>query len=161
MKKAVPLNSNAIQMKKIRITKNILTTRVIIYQLIGYGILLFLIAGDEVFDFPHTVFGFQATPTNWVEALIESSYIIVLCLFSIYLSLRLLKEIKFLEGYLPICSFCKKIRDGKDWRSIEGYVSEHSEALFSHGLCPECAEKHYGEFIHRDKDTSSSEKPDD
>ena len=161
MKKAGPRNSNAIYMKERRITKNILTTRVIIYQLIGYGILLFLIAGDEVFDFPHTVFGFQSTPINWVEVLIEGSYIIVLCLFSVYLSLRLLKEIKFLEGYLPICSYCKKIRDGKDWKSIEGYISEHSEALFSHGLCPEFAEKYYGEFIHRDKNKSPNKNPDD
>ena len=161
MKKSGPLNPNAIHMKEHRITKNILATRVIIYQLIGYGILLFLIVGDEVFDFPHTVFGFPSTPINWVEALIEGSYIIVLCLFSIHLSLRLLKEIKFLEGYLPICSYCKKIRDGEEWRSIEGYVSDHSEALFTHGLCPECTEKYYGEFIHRDKNKSPNTNRDD
>jgi hypothetical protein len=135
-------------MKKITITKNFITARAILYQLIGYGLLLFLIVGDEVFDFPHTVFGYPATPINWAEAMIESSYIIVLCLFSVYLTRRFLKEIKFLEGFLPICSHCKKIRDGKDWKSIEGYISDHSEALFSHGICPECAEKYYGEILH-------------
>lgn len=120
---------------------------------------MFLIVGDEVFDFPHTVFGFQTTPINWTEALIEGIYIIVLCVFSILLSSQFLKQINFLEGLLPICSYCKKIRDGKDWKSIEGYISEHSEALFSHGLCPECAEKYYAEFIHHDETQPSDKKP--
>lgn len=54
-----------------------------------------------------------------------------------------LDEIKTLSGLLPICSHCKKIRDGKEWTRIESYVSSHSEAEFSHGICPECAKKHY------------------
>lgn len=50
-----------------------------------------------------------------------------------------LHEIKTLRGLLPICSYCKKIRDDKGyWNQIEGYVTEHSEALFSHGICPAC-----------------------
>jgi tetrahydromethanopterin S-methyltransferase subunit D len=53
-------------------------------------------------------------------------------------------RVRVLEGILPICSFCKKIRraDG-DWEQIEAYVSQHSEAHFSHGLCEVCLEKHY------------------
>ena len=57
-----------------------------------------------------------------------------------------LGKIKTLSGLLPICSHCKKIRDDKGyWRSIERYVSEHSEADFSHGICPECAKLLYPE----------------
>ncbi len=133
------------------ITKKLITFRAIGYQLLGYGILVFLIVGDEVFDFPYNIFGFPATPINWAEALIEGLYIIALGIFSIYLSLRLLKQIKFLEGFLPICSYCKKIRKENKWEPLEKYMSDHSEALFSHGLCPECAEKYYSESIHRDK----------
>ena len=129
------------------------------YQIIGYGILLFLIIGDEVFDFPHTVFGFPATPINWAEALIEGSYIIALGASSIYLSLRLLRQIKFLEGFLPICTSCKKIRKDEEWVSIEQYMSDHSEAFFSHGLCPECAAKYYAEYIHDDKTRSPDTGP--
>ncbi len=57
-----------------------------------------------------------------------------------------LDEIKTLSGLLPICSHCKKIRDGKVWASIESYVSSHSEAQFSHGICPECAKKYYSDI---------------
>ena len=141
-------------MKQKPLTKKSITARAISYQLIAYGILLFLIVGDEVFDIPHIIFGFPATPINWVESLIEGIYVVSLCAFTVYLLVRLLKQIKFLEGFLPICSHCKKIRKGEEWTQLEHYMSEHSEALFSHSLCPECLQKHYGEFIRPDKSGS-------
>jgi len=58
-----------------------------------------------------------------------------------------LEKVKTLGGLLPICSSCKKIRDDKGyWTQLEVYFSEHSEAEFTHGLCPECAEKMLKEF---------------
>ena len=55
-----------------------------------------------------------------------------------------LAKIKSLSGLLPICAACKRIRDDKGyWEQIERYVEAHSEAEFSHGLCPECARKLY------------------
>ena len=53
-----------------------------------------------------------------------------------------LKQVKQLTGLLPICMYCKKIRnDGDYWQQVETYLSEHTEAEFSHGICPECYEK--------------------
>jgi hypothetical protein len=58
-----------------------------------------------------------------------------------------LAEVRTLGGMLPICSSCKKIRDDKGyWSQIESYVSEHSSAEFSHGICPECEKKTYEEL---------------
>jgi len=58
-----------------------------------------------------------------------------------------IKEIKTLRGIIPICSHCKKIRDDKGyWSQIESYISEHSEAEFSHGICKDCAEEYYPEM---------------
>lgn len=57
-------------------------------------------------------------------------------------------KVKVLSGFLPICASCKKIRDDKGyWTQIETYIRNHSEAEFSHGICPECAEKLYGKFM--------------
>ena len=51
-----------------------------------------------------------------------------------------LARIRTLEGIIPICMYCKKIRDDKDvWNQLEQYISDHSEARFSHGICPHCA----------------------
>lgn len=57
-------------------------------------------------------------------------------------------KVKMLSGMLPICSSCKKIRDDQGyWKQVEEYIREHSEAEFSHGLCPDCLKKLYPEFI--------------
>lgn len=57
-----------------------------------------------------------------------------------------LAKVKTLSGMLPICAGCKKIRDDKGyWNQLEYYISEHSEVLFTHGLCPDCLEKAYAE----------------
>ncbi len=63
-----------------------------------------------------------------------------------------LAEVKTLSGLLPICSNCKKIRDDKGyWNQLEGYISDHSEALFSHSICPDCAEKLYKDIFRTKK----------
>ncbi|MBK7293990.1 MAG: hypothetical protein IPI84_09520 [Holophagaceae bacterium] len=55
---------------------------------------------------------------------------------------RLLAEVKTLGGMLPICSHCKKIRDDKGyWNQLEAYLNEHTEAEFTHGICPDCAKE--------------------
>ncbi len=53
-----------------------------------------------------------------------------------------LARVKILEGIIPICMYCKKIRDDKNsWQQLESYITEHSDALFSHGICPHCSEE--------------------
>jgi hypothetical protein len=57
---------------------------------------------------------------------------------------KALKQIKTLHGLLPMCASCKKIRDdGGYWKQIEAYLCEHSDARFSHGICPDCAKELY------------------
>ena len=58
-----------------------------------------------------------------------------------------LSKIKTLSGLLPICASCKKIRDDEGyWSQIEAYVSRHTEAEFSHSICPDCAKRLYPDF---------------
>jgi len=69
-----------------------------------------------------------------------------------------LAEIKTLSGLLPICASCKKIRDDKGyWAQIETYIQKHSDAKFSHGICPDCFERLYPELVdeHLHVDTES------
>ena len=58
---------------------------------------------------------------------------------------KALSEVKQLRGILPICASCKRIRgDGGKWEAVESYVREHTNAEFSHGLCPDCAQRDWG-----------------
>ncbi|GAU09106.1 PAS domain S-box protein [Desulfoplanes formicivorans] len=60
---------------------------------------------------------------------------------------KALTEIRQLQGIIPICASCKQIRDDKGaWKQLEAYISEHSEAEFSHGICPDCATRLYPEL---------------
>ncbi len=80
--------------------------------------------------------------------------IIIGMLFLIYKAQRLEidlpkanEEIKILSGFLPICSNCKKIRnDEGDWEDPEHYIQKHSEADFTHGICPDCMEILYNDI---------------
>ncbi len=57
---------------------------------------------------------------------------------------KALQKIKILRGMLPICGSCKRIRDDKGyWKQLETYVSEHSEAVFTTGICPDCERRMY------------------
>jgi CheY-like chemotaxis protein len=58
-----------------------------------------------------------------------------------------LSKVKTLSGLLPICSGCSKIRDDKGyWSQVEGYIQEHTDAQFTHGLCPDCVRKYFPEM---------------
>jgi len=64
-----------------------------------------------------------------------------------------LSQVKQLSGFLPICANCKKIRDDRGyWKQIEAYIRDHSEANFSHGICPDCAKELYPDITISDDD---------
>jgi hypothetical protein len=80
------------------------------------------------------------------------SFVVVLIAFLTHAIARqtrgLREEVRQLEGILPICGFCKAIRDEHgEWQRLENYVSSRTEASFTHGLCPACTERHYGQFL--------------
>jgi hypothetical protein len=92
----------------------------------------------------------DSQPGLAVSAINAVVRVVVLCILAFLAArnARLSREIKVLHGRLPICMWCKSIRkpDGI-WQKLEKYIAENSEADFTHGLCPDCLEKHYGEWL--------------
>jgi len=88
-------------------------------------------------------------------AIINSSITIIVLIFYSYLIRKvisqkkeLIKKVTVLEGILPICASCKKIRNEKgEYEQIEKYITEHSQASFTHGLCSDCAKKLYADYF--------------
>jgi hypothetical protein len=89
-------------------------------------------------------------PSPWPARLIDAAVdtaILVGFVFLVARSIRQEHQIHLLEGMLPICSFCKRIRDeGGQWHRLEAFIGERSGARFSHTFCEECGRKHYGEL---------------
>ncbi len=74
---------------------------------------------------------------------------------------KALREIKTLKGFLPICASCKKIRDDQGyWNQLEAYISKHSDAILTHGVCPQCAESYRAEIetLRQEKNGMSVDK---
>ena len=103
---------------------------------------------NEIFDLPHLFFGDK--PTSFEqrigEVIIELTILTIIMIIEVILIKNLYQRIRILEGFLPICANCKKIRHEGSWDQIEKYISDHSLAQFSHSICPDCKKKLYPEF---------------
>ncbi len=125
-------------------------TRVIHEHIIDDKIVFEEIMASPIFDDQGEV-DFIVEELNDITELVQSKEI----------SNHLKKDIKTLQGLLPICSKCKNIRDEKGyWNQIESYISSHSYAQFSHSLCQKCREKLYGEEEWYIKDVKKGENKD-
>ncbi|RJP92466.1 MAG: hypothetical protein C4518_07390 [Desulfobacteraceae bacterium] len=125
-------------------TKEEFTKKIIKFECWGFLIIIVILWLDEILDIPAVVFGGQATPINYTESLFETVLVVGLATLVMIMTRQLLERIQYLEGILPVCMFCKKIRKEDQWVPIENYIRDHSAAEFSHSLCPDCREEHYG-----------------
>ncbi len=136
--------------------RNLVAKRVIVKQIVGFGFIVAYIWFNEVYDFASLIFGEEPTPVNWKESLTESVCIAFLGFHIVKYTKKMFRRMKYIEGILPVCAHCKKIRDEKgQWHEIESYISGQSEVEFSHGLCPACVKELYPEHypqLHKEEE---------
>jgi hypothetical protein len=112
---------------------------------------------NEVIDMPHYIL--SDPPTSSLHRIGEMSIEIFFALLVFGLEIlfiqKLRREIRILEGLLPICANCKKVRDLDQWQSIEKYISAHSLANFTHSICPDCFQQLYPEYSSKYQTESS------
>ena len=126
------------------IQRSTISKKIIAYEIIAFTAIIILIWMDEIIDIPSLLLGSKPTPINWRESLFESIGILAIGITIVNFTYKVFQRMKHLEGILPVCASCKKIRDDQgNWQQIESYIREKSEADFSHGICPECAAKLY------------------
>jgi hypothetical protein len=130
--------------------------KLIISQLIVVILFLCLTIGNEILDLPHFIFGDKPTSfgQRTGEIIIEVVIFVTVMIIEGLLFKKLYSRIRILEGLLPICASCKKVRYEEQWEQLEKYIAEHSLAKFSHSICPDCARKLYPD-IYLDKDQAS------
>jgi len=128
-----------------------------IYKKYVLGVLLLVMIFMQTFrrliSFYRAISGGHIKTDIYAE--IAALVVSIILVLGVKYTLKLIKEltealdnIKILKGLLPICASCKKIRDEKGgWVQMEKYITQHSEAVFSHGVCDECAKILYPSFI--------------
>jgi hypothetical protein len=123
--------------------------KILIVFLLMLTVFVLLTITNEIFDLPHYLFGDESTSfTQRKGEVIFELVLYFVVVFSSYYYFRrkIEREIKILEGFIPICASCKKIRQDLDWKTLEEYISANSLAKFSHSICPDCVKLLYPEY---------------
>jgi hypothetical protein len=117
--------------------------KILVYEGLGFCILVFLIWIDEILDIPYLIFKAQKTPVNFTESITESTIVIILAVIAILVTRNMLRRIKYLEGFMRMCSMCNKVYDKHraQWVELKDYLNKNYELEFTHGFCPECMKK--------------------
>lgn len=106
-----------------------------LYESAGFFLILIFIWIDELADLEHRGIARAAG-----EGLLESAIVIVLAVVVTTSTLRAARRIAYLEAFLVMCSWCRRIRVDDRWMSFEGYMQKYGTET-SHGMCPDCDEK--------------------
>ena len=128
-------------------TKRGFTTRILVFEGVGFALVLGLLWLNEGLDLPRTLLGAPPTPINWRESVFESIAVLLLAAGTLTWTYRALTRIRYLEGLVLICMDCRRVYAQGRWIPLEVYVIDHSEAVLSHSVCPDCKEKHYAKVL--------------
>ena len=118
------------------------TRRILWYQAAGFLTIIALSWLDELLSLPSVLFGGMAH-SNWRESAMETVVIMLVWIPSFVLTRRLLARLFYLENFLRICAWCRKIGHQDQWLPIEEYFSRGFAIETSHSICPECAREHF------------------
>jgi hypothetical protein len=109
-------------------------------QLAGFGFVFALIWLDELVDLPHILFGDPPTPVRLTEIAVESVGVLILAGVARLITSRILRRLAYLERFVVLCAWCRRVRLDDKWVTFEAFLGEHS-AETSHGMCPKCEQK--------------------
>jgi hypothetical protein len=116
--------------------------RILWYQASGFLLIIALSWLDELWSLPSRLFG-GVEHSNWHESALETTIILAVWLPIFVLTKRLLARLFYLEHFLRICAWCRKIGHDDQWLPIEEYFSSGFQVETSHSICPECAREHF------------------
>jgi hypothetical protein len=109
-------------------------------EAIGFSAIIALSWADELIGLPGVIWGGPAS-SNWREAALET-FVTLLVWLSVHIVTRkLMTRLRYLEEFLIVCAWCRKIGHKNEWIPIEEYFARHLDTKTSHGICPECARK--------------------
>lgn len=121
----------------VRYTPRILTV-------VSFSVIIAFSWANELFDLPNLLLSAPMTPVNWKESLTETFFLAVTGILFYRFAVLYEKNLeKHLRGLHTICSCCHSVKDDDSWTSLEAWIAKKSEAVLSHGLCPDCLQKRH------------------
>ncbi len=113
-------------------------------EAIGFALMIVLAWAGEVSGLPHRLFG-EPPEFLWTRVLARTGVILVIWVWVHFTTRRLLRRLHELEGFLLVCSWCRRVGDEQHWVTMEEYFGSRLSTETSHGICPDCAEKQLAE----------------
>ena len=107
---------------------------------IGFSVMIVMSWLTEILHIPHLVFGDPFTP-NWHRAEIRTVVILLIWAWVHWITRRLLKRLHYLEEFLRICGWCRRVCDDDKWLTMEEYFNSKFATRTTHGMCPDCLAK--------------------
>jgi hypothetical protein len=115
--------------------------KALLWHSLAFLIIIVLTWSDALFDLAHKVFGRQHQDTDWNRTLITTAVIFLLWIFSAYKVYMVVSRLSYLESFLHVCAWCRKIEHDQSWLSLEEHFSRKTGRRASHGICPECSKR--------------------
>src|SRR4051812_22858998 len=115
----------------------------------GFSFLLLILFMwfDDEYLIPKIISENVPLSAKTIAGLLDSIWVLCLFIFALTIQIKNLRQIKVLEGILPVCAHCKKIRDEhQEWNQIEEYIHKRTHVDFTHTICPDCGLKLYGDL---------------
>jgi len=107
----------------------------------GFLIVVVLTWSEALFNLAHVLLGFEDRALDLNRTVMITVVILLLWIFSAYKVYRVVSRLSYLESFLHVCAWCRKIEHNDQWLSLEAHFKEKTGRAASHGICPECSKK--------------------
>lgn len=115
-------------------------SRIVLVHILSFVALAILVWVDEALDLPHHLLGAARSDQRIEEALLECTAIVLVGTFVVAWVATTVRRVAYLENFIVLCAWCRRIRLDDEWLPLEHYLARH-EATMSHGMCPACSAK--------------------
>ena len=119
--------------------RRIVLRRILLLEAIAFLAIVAIIWLDEVLDLPHLLFRAPPTPLRLGEGFLESILTLAVGIGVVLVTGRAFRRIEYLESLIVMCAWCRRVRDGGDWVTVELFLERQHHAQTSHGICDACA----------------------
>jgi hypothetical protein len=113
--------------------------RILILESAAFLVIVVIIWLDELLDLPHLLFRAPPTPLRVGEGLLESILTLMVGLGVVSVTWRAFRRIEYLESLIVMCAWCRRVREGGDWLTVEMFLERQHHAKTTHGICETCA----------------------
>lgn len=107
-------------------------------ELFGFGAVIFVLWLDEYIDVPFRFFGALPTPARPQEFWFEAVIVLLVATAVVAATLWVFRRLRFLEGFIQVCAWCRKVEVDGDWIAFEQYLKRAHDVHSTHGICPTC-----------------------